>query len=413
MKSINKILILLLAVFAFASCETEHLGPTLNPEAEAGTLTFVLNEPMYANLTYVLLEENSSGIMEILTTSQPDFGFTAAVTYFVQISLSEDMSDYVTLGTSVQGETIPINVRDMNIGIFELFGGNLPDPVVDVDIFVRLRAVISEATLSPFEPTPTVKPLFSNVIRLNILPFEPNLEPFYEVPGGVFPWFIIGYNGWTNSAAGLLNGHLIPMGVIAGDHYNLDGQGTFVFTGYFEAGREFKFIGQVGSWALEVSNSGGVGIDNPVFGGGSNFAVPTSGYYTITLNSIREELTIEWNDELNDTPPTVFANMGVVGTINNWGNPVDGVTTPDTPMIPLFQANNHMWRAVVTVTADDQIKFRANSSWDNNWGSNIRQSGFTVPIGLAPHDGQNMILRAGTYILFFNDLDETYMVIRQ
>jgi len=288
---------------------------------------------------------------------------------------------------------------------------------VAMDIFVRLRAVISTVTSSPFETTPTVQPAFSNVIRLNVLPyFVPNLQPFYRIPGGVFPFFIIGYNGWDNNPGGLLNGSLIPMSVIEGDHYNLEGQGTFEFTGFFEASREFKLVSSgenfgFGNWNIQWGNSGGNGINNPVAndGGSNNFQVPTDGYWTIRLNTIpgvENPLTFTRRDDL--TAPRVFDNMGVVGTINDWGGAGN-----DVDMTPLFPVNNHIWRAVVEFGADEQIKFRYDNDWANNWGVTgdeaHRRSLF--PAGIAVPGNANILPGAGNFVVFFNDLDGTYMFI--
>ncbi|MDR0332055.1 MAG: SusE domain-containing protein [Dysgonamonadaceae bacterium] len=402
MKNINKILILMLTVIAFASCETDNVVAVVNPEAEKGTLTFVLNKPMYANFTYVLEEANRGETMETLTTSQPDYGFTAAVTYFVEISFNENMSSSVTLASSAQGETVPINVRDMNMGFFNLYGGNMPNPSTATDIYVRLRAVISSSTPSPLDPTPTVKPLFSNVIKINVLPyFVPNLMPFHQVEQ-LFPYYIIGYGGdnaWNNSLSGL-GTSLMPMSVIEGDHYNIEGQGTFVFTSYFEASRSFKLVGEISNWNIQWGNDGGNGINNPVhnIGGSSNFQVPADGYYTITLNTIDNILSIE----AITISPTLFSNMGVVGTINDWGG------SPDIAMTPYQAVNNHVWFAEVTLTADDEVKFRYNSDWANNWGAT------TFPWGIATAGGANIKpTRAGAYMVFFNDLDGTYSFIRR
>jgi hypothetical protein len=399
MKNITKIITLMLTITALASCETDNISAVINPEAEKGTLTFVLNQPQYVNFTYVLDAANAGGTMETLTTSQPDYGFTAAVTYFIEISFNENMSNSIQLASSAQGETIPLNVRDMNTGIFNLLNGNMPNPSVATDIFVRLRAVISTATSSPLDTEPIVKPLYSNVIKLNVLPyFVPNLMPFHQVEQ-LFPYYIIGYIGWDNNAGGL-GRSLVPMSVIEGDHYNVDGQGTFVFTNYFEASRSFKLVGEIGNWNIQWGNGGGNGIDNPVQndGGSSNFQVPADGYYTITLNTITNELSIE----AITITPTQFSNMGVVGTINGWGG------TPDIAMTPFQTVNNHVWYANVTLAADDEVKFRYNSAWTNNWGAT------TFPWGIATAGGANIEpTQAGNYIVFFNDIDGSYTFIRR
>ena len=98
MKKRNKIIALLLISMPlfFSACEDDRDStPTLlTPTA------FVLNTPPYASSTVYDLE-NSSNVE--LTCPQPDYGFTAATLYSVQISVDNDFthdSKYTTLATT-------------------------------------------------------------------------------------------------------------------------------------------------------------------------------------------------------------------------------------------------------------------------------------------------------------------------
>ena len=53
-----------------------------------------------------------------------------------------------------------------------------------------------------------------------------------------------------------------------------------------------------------------------------------------------------------------------------------------------------MWKITQTLT-DGKMKFRANNSWDVNWGDN----------------GGDIIVTAGKYDIWFNDLDRRYTFI--
>lgn len=382
----------------FASCADEEIGPVINPAAENGSLAFVLNQAQHANYTYVLEEINNALSMEVVTTSQPDYGFTAAVSYFVQISFNQDMSQSVELASSVQGETVTINVREMNRGLFDLYGGDMPLPSVASDVYVRLKAIVSNATKTPLVSEPTVKPLYSNVIKLNVLPyFIENLKPFHEVDN-LMPYYIIGYMGWDNSVAGL-GSSVIPMSVVEGNVYNNEGQGVFVYTGYFEASKTFKLIGAVGGWSEQWGNADADGIDNPVHndGGSSNFKVPEDGYYTVTLNSISNSIKIE----PTAITPKVYSNMGIVGAMTDWGG------NPDIAMAPYQDVNNHMWYAEYTFGSNSESKFRYNSDWSDNWGDD------TFPFGIATTGGPNTPVEAGTYMVFFNDIDGSYFYLKK
>jgi len=397
MKKISNILLLILALGFFASCAEEEVGPTINPAAENGTLTYVLNQTRYSNFTYVLEQENDAMNMDALVTTQPDYGFKASVSYYIQVSFNEDMSNLVELPSSVQGENVAINVKEMNKALFELYGGDMPNPSVATDIYVRLKAIVSNATKNAFTTEPTVKPLFSNVIKLNVLPYYiENLKTYFEAQV-LNPYYIIG-NGWDNSINGL-GKDIIPLSVTEGAIYNSDGQGVYVYTGYFEASKGFKIIGVIGGWTEQWGNSGGDGIDSPVHndGGSGNFKVPKDGYYTVKLNSVLNQVSIV---ETAITPK-VYDNMGLVGAMTEWGG------KPDIAMTAYQDVNNHMWYAEYTFASDSECKFRYNSDWGTNWGHN------TFPYGIGTPGGPNIPAKAGTYMIFFNDIDGTYTFIKK
>lgn len=387
-----------MALGLLISCGEDETGPVINPAAENGNLSFVLNEAEYSNFTYVLTEDNNSQSMETLYCSQPDYGFTAAVSYYVQISFNQDMSNAFELPSSVQDETININVREMNKAIFELYEGDMPNPSVEKDIYVRLRAVVSNATQTPLVNEPIVKPIYSNVVKLSVIPyFIENLKS-YDEADLLVPYFIIGYAGWDNDNNGY-GSSFIPMSVVEGNVYNSEGQGVYSYTGYFESSKTFKFIRDVGAWGEQWGNADNDGIDTPVHndGGSSNFQVPEDGYYTITLNSITNKVTFEQTS----ITPKVYSNMGLVGEMTDWGE------SPDIALTPYQDKNNHVWYAEYTFASDGECKFRYNSDWGDNWGSK------TFPVGIATPGGDNIEAKAGTYIIFFNDIDGTYTFIKK
>lgn len=396
----------MLAAVFFAACADEEAGPVINPDAESGNMTFVLNQTQYSGFTYVLEKANAALNMEALTATQPNYGFKAAVAYFVQASFNEDMTESVELSSSVQGENVTINVKEMNDALFTLYGGEMPNPSVAKDVFVRLKAVVSTATKTPLVTEPTVKPLFSNVIKLNILPYYvENLKKYYEAVQ-LSPYYIVGYMGWDNAVDGL-GRHVIPMSVTEDQVYNSEGKGVYTYTGYFEASKVFKVIGVVGGWAEQWGNADSDGVDNIVHndGGSANFKVAEDGYYTVTLNSIANTLKIE----KTSITPKVYDNMGLVGAMTGWGD------NPDIAMTPYQDKNNHMWYVEYTFTADSECKFRYNSDWGTNWGAasaNDADPAYSF-MGLSVSGGKNFIQEAGTYMVFFNDIDGSYMFLKK
>ena len=204
------------------------------------------------------------------------------------------------------------------------------------------------------------------------------------------PWYLvggaIGDGSWNNATAGL-GVALYPLSVVTGNKYNIAGDGEFTYTGYFEAGKAFKLIRDPGSWAEQWGVTNGVYTHNT----GGDITVPTSGYYTVNLNSITNVLTIV----PAVVTPTVYSSMNLSGDFNGWS-----ATT--TPMTKGASTNSHIWYANVTIASAGGIKFNYNN-WAISWGAT------QFPVGIASSvNNPNIPITAGTYTVLFNDIDGTY-----
>lgn len=105
MKKIYILASLLLGASVIWSCDKTDKTPVFTEPEE-----FVFNTPAYAGAEYDL--KNSEVV--ILTCSQPDYGFTAGVDYTLNISLNEDMSDAVVVGTY---NSATLNVESESLAI--------------------------------------------------------------------------------------------------------------------------------------------------------------------------------------------------------------------------------------------------------------------------------------------------------
>ena len=231
----------------------------INPGAESGELSFILNETPYSTTTYVLDEENGDKVMDFLTCHQPDYGFTAAVNYSVEVAFEPTFTgEYITLPTTVNGEKVNVIVQEVNKAVVQLYGdGNFPVPSVDTDVYFRLKAMISTSTSSPFEEDLIVKPLYSNSIKVQVL-------PYYMMLKDADPrlYYIIGLadGKWSNDPAAI-GASLIPMSLV--EEYAYDaatGDGEFTYTGYIPAGSGFKLIRDLGKWDEQWGNADSDGL---------------------------------------------------------------------------------------------------------------------------------------------------------
>lgn len=401
MKKLN-IFLFIFCLLGLFSCENETLVK-INPKAEDGSLKFHLNKSVYADWTYVLEDANANKDMDSLTCVQPDYGFTAAVSYSTQVCFDSLFSagTFQTLSTTVNGEKVGINTKEMDKAIIALYGGKLPEPVVAKTLYIRLMAVINSATHSALSDSLIVKPLYSNAIALKIKPYVLPLFPYTEVTPKL--WYIIGLGDakWTNSVSAI-GVSLIPLSIQNGKKYNLSGDGEFTYTGYFSKANSFKIIGPNLKW-----DGTQWGMKGSTYGqgdaGNDNIVVPSDGYYTITLNSIEKTLTIV---PASITPPS-YSKIGLIGAFNGWA--------ADVALTPTAGTNGHVWYTTYTFATDSQCKLRANADWGTNWGTASSSDGDPLysAMGVSVGGGKNMLETAGTYIVVLNDIDGTYYFIKQ
>jgi len=409
MKKINIIFFILLTMMGLNSCQ-DQMGVKINPLAESGTLRFHLNQPIYSN--YVLTDANSQLDMDSITCVEPDYGFTAAVNYTTQVCFDSTFNagSFQSLPTTVNGQKVGVNTLEMDKAIIALYpGGVLPNTVVQKNVFIRLKGVVSTTVTNPMDSlhTVTVKPLYSNAIMLKITPYVLPLFAYIDVPALRF-WYIIGLGdgAWHNDKA-YIGSSIYPLSIVPGKKYNLKGDGEFTFTGFFAASRSFKIIGPDLKWdGTQWGMTGTAYVQN----GANNINVPSDGYYTITLNSIDNTLKIV--PVAATTPlPTTYASMGLTGAMpeTNWAS------LPDLVMTPSETTNNHVWYINYTFTADYQCKIRANSAWDVNWGTPSANDGDPIYTNYAigVKGGKNILGIKGSYTIVLNDIDGSYFFFKK
>ncbi len=384
MKKLNYIISGIMGMALLTGCQ-EHPMVNLNPAAEEGTLTFEVNVPAYAGYTYVLSEANASATMETLyVREQPDYGFTAPTQYYAQVSFGETFEDgsFVELENIGRTQKIELNTKEVNKAITLLQGDNVSENPGVMNIFIRLRAHLSDATATVTDSVPTIKDCYSNVIKLSVQPYYMLLVDALPAP-----YYWVGdFNGWSNDANGAAAG-MIPMSLVEGFSYNtVTGAGDFTFTGYFEAGLGYKLVLVPGNWDIQVGMVDGALAFND--GGSGNITVAESGYYTFTANSENYTGTFE----AADITPAEHATMEFVGSFDNWG---------EAPVVMTPMNMKHLWYAEMTFEADCEGKFRNDSSWSANWG------GDSFPYSTVK-SGNNIQVKAGSYLVVFNDLDGNY-----
>lgn len=373
----------------FTACEDDRDS---NPTIQQPT-TFVLNSPAYATSEIDL--ENSSELR--FTCSQPDYGYTAAVTYNLQLSLTNSFTisvdeaeddqtpDYVVIDESYTNCNIETDASLFAKGVMQL--GQWEDGSVPAtqSVNVRLVATVGQYTIA------------SNVVDLKVV-------PYYIELADALPqlWYFVGtgaVGNWDNAAGGQ-GVSTIPLALVKDATYDKKtGEGEFTYTGYFAAD-QFKLILNPGSfgpmWGLEAEGLNGTlkyrptdKDDDPAC-----WKPTAAGYYTVSFNSTggTSSTKIEVKAYEGDAPKE-FDNWELVGDFNGWSS--DGAVK-----LTKNGATPHIWYGDVEIPADGGAKFRTDGDWTDECG------GSSFPYGLK--SGDNIPLKAGSYRIVFNDIDRCY-----
>lgn len=253
MKKIYNIIILITLFGFFWSCQDDDKVVLQQPTS------FVLNTPKYVSGIYDL--KNTESIE--FTTSQPDYGFTAAAIYRVEVSLSQDFNDYVTLSGSHNTAKFTIDAADLALTLVGMHGvtEEAEYPADPHPLYVRLSSRLNEKDAGK---------VYSNVITL------PQVKGFFALDPVLMPenMYIIGnvagnWN-WDNATV------MIPVWGTPGKFWAMqylgqtgDGDNAEIKfnTDRDWNGNEFGFDATINAEStadITVSDSGGnIGIDSP------------------------------------------------------------------------------------------------------------------------------------------------------
>lgn len=304
------------------SCEDEQDLRFLTPEASFDIIT------PSAGTAIVLSPELGTNPALTVTWNEADYGTPTAVNYIVELALS---------GTEFENvlEAGSTNTTNITWSVLELNGAAVAaglTPFTEGGLDIRIKATVG---------TQGSQPLYSNVVTVLVTPFSTDL-PTLAVPGN--------HQGWSDAN----NFETAPR--IASS-----GFGQTDYEGFMRLDGEFKFLAPNSSgnfawgntdWGDDGSFSGTLAVENE-----SNCIAP-AGYYYVKANTN----TLQYE--------TILTNWGIVGaaTPGGWDN-----STALT-----YNATSKKWEGTVVMTAGE-FKFRANNSWDINFGGPAEEMTFGGP----------------------------------
>lgn len=297
-KILKSALLIMMGLVMFTSCEDDNDS---NPIVKTPT-EFRLNTPALAATNIDLT--NSSAI--VFTCSQPNYGFPASTMYKVQVSLKEDMTDFVELDQSFPNTVCSVDAAMLasTLTTMELNAGKSEaDFPMDVKVYVRMRAYMTTDTGEPVADTE----ILSNVICLENVHLNYSLAPVtmpehLYVVGNFCGW------DWGNSF------EFVPVY----DHPEMywrmvwiDEGGVKINTAKDWDGNEkgYNGITVAGDLADKISDNGG------------NISSATPQWYLMVVTASVSGRDIKYTVEFNE--PNVYL-MGTCMDDSSWSELLDG-----------------------------------------------------------------------------------------
>ncbi len=337
MKKYRLIYIAMAAILVLASCKKEEVGPVIaDPTAPA------LTAPA-AGLSLELTEANAKDTLTFTWTAAADYGFQAAVTYKVEMSLpGEDFAKPVAVVTTSALKGF-ITYGELN----NLMMAAELAPAVVAELQFRIAASVSDFVPSAYSP----------LVAVSAKPYRVIVNyPKLYVPGS--------YQGWAPDKAPVVSS-LLSDGKYEG------------YIWFADANTNFKFT-QGPNWDV---NWGDDGVDGTLDPNGANIVAAEAGYYKLNVNIPALTYTM------------VKTIWGIIGTATSGGWDSDQKMT--------YDATAGTWSITTDLAAGD-LKFRANDAWAINYGDNktnlsLELEGANIPIAAAGNYTVTLDLRGPIY----------------
>ena len=282
------------------------------------------------------------------------------VTYLLEVS-KKGANNFSTLGSV------------MNVKSFEATNKVLNDAVLKAGLEANIKGEVDVRVTATSKSTGGTINKVSNIVTFKVTPYVAFKNMFLVGNATAANW-----NNNNNNQA------------IFRDASNAN---KFHFIGKFGAG-EFKFLEILGNWQPQWGLKAGL-VANSDGGDPGTFVTSAAGYYSFTMDILAKTYTLTpYTGTMTD-----YSTIGMIGDFNGWGGDL---------ALEQSTYDSHQWSLKdITITTTGKFKFRADGAWTVNWGADTELSGKGV------QDGGNIPLTAGTYDIYFNDIDGRYQFIKK
>ena len=282
------------------------------------------------------------------------------VTYLLEVS-KKGANNFSTLGSVMNAKSFEATNKVLNDAVLK--AGLEADVKGEVDVRVTATSKSTGGTIEKV----------SNIVTFKVTPYVAFKNMFLVGNATAANW-----NNNNNNQA------------IFRDASNAN---KFHFIGKFGAG-EFKFLEILGNWQPQWGLKAGL-VANSDGGDPGTFVTSAAGYYSFTMDILAKTYTLTpYTGTMTD-----YSTIGMIGDFNGWGGDL---------ALEQSTYDSHQWSLKdITITTTGKFKFRADGAWTVNWGAGTELS------GQGTQNGADIPLTAGTYDIYFNDIDGRYQFIKK
>ncbi|HKK11312.1 MAG TPA: SusE domain-containing protein [Flavobacteriaceae bacterium] len=354
MKKIKILLVMIVAILGFNSCEKDELVFTAQEPSDTFSFTNTFLDE------YVLTPTTTSNIGERFTWNSVSFDTPTAVSYDLEGSITEDFST-ISITKSTSGNDVAVTIGNLMSMATEAGLDNDPNtenPDTGT-VYFRLKAYSGNDAIETI----------STVQALTLV-----LPEIVVNAGGisVSTWGVVGsgYNDWGSDTGGL-----------DAPFYTTDTPGVIVSYVTLVDG-EIKFR-ENNTWGGDL---GDANLDGVLDADPNNNIPVIAGNYKITINTNDNSYSID------------KFSWGIVGEYNAWGDSTDPNYKPDAKFY--YDYTTDTFKIGVKLP-NGVIKFRLNEAWTVNLGDNDAD-------GSLEQDGANITVTEGYYVISLDVNNNTY-----
>ncbi|WP_163410196.1 SusE domain-containing protein [Flavobacterium ajazii] len=352
MKNIYKIFIAIVMLTGLWSCENEENLMILEPQEAA----FAIITPEAGSST-ILNKETPNNTALTVTWEKVSYGAPTIITYALQFAKADtEFAVPVDISSSTSTHAT-VSVAELNAKALELG----LEAGVEGTIEMRIKSTVG---------TTGSEPKFSDVITIVVTPYEgvtPAVDLYLIGPGTAAGWSV--------------TDNLMP--IFRDPRENA----KHYYTGYLNKDG-FKLIEQIGFWAPMYGTNGDKVQYRATEGDADPAVFPTTaaGYYSFEINLESLTYTIAPYTGSTATNSEISYSGDVIPGGDGWSKNIALTQSTFDP---------HIWKVSAQTLNAGKMKFHT-SGWAKEWGDN----------------GGDIIVEAGKYDIWLNDLDGRYMFIK-